>query len=120
MDTEPIPPPATPLTERPARKPPLPYSRWLSVAVGVMTSIALRLVFSGRPGLPYSAMMSSFVLLVPLLVGAATVYVAESQRRRPWAYYVWAPVLANVLFVQRCRAALRPGWPGTKHADSRP
>jgi hypothetical protein len=77
----------------------LPYSKWLPLAVGVATGIALRLVFSGRPGAPYSAMMSSFVLLVPLLVGAATVYVAETQRRRSWSYYAWAPVLANVLFV---------------------
>jgi len=109
MDTEPLPPPATPLTERPVRKLTLPYSRWLPVAVGVMTGIALRLVFSSRPGLPYAAMMSSFVLLVPLLVGAATVYVAETQRRRTWAYYVWAPVLANVLFVLGTMAIMIEG-----------
>jgi len=80
MDREPhpTPPDPPPITERPVPKPTLPYSKWLPVAVGVMTGIALRLVFSGRPGLPYSAMMSSFVLLVPLLVGAATVYVAET------------------------------------------
>lgn len=109
MDTEPLPPPTTPITERPVRKRTLPYSRWLPVAVGVMTGIALRLVFSGRPGLPYSAMMSSFVLLVPLLVGAATVYVAETQRRRTWAYYVWAPALANVLFVLGTMAIMIEG-----------
>ena len=62
-------------------KPILPYSRWWPVGVGVVTGIAFRLVFSGQPGSPYSAMMSSFILLVPLLVGAATVYVAETQRR---------------------------------------
>lgn len=80
-------------------KPNLPYSKWWPLIVGAITGVVLRLVFSGNPGNPYSAMMSSFVLLVPLLVGAVTVYVAETQRRRSWAYYVWAPVLANVLFV---------------------
>ena len=90
-------------------KPILPYSRWWPVGVGVMTGIALRLVFSGQPGSPYSAMMSSFILLVPLLVGAATVYVAETQRRRSWAYYAWAPVVANVLFVLGTMAIMIEG-----------
>jgi hypothetical protein len=34
-----------------------------------------------------------------VLVGAATVYIAERERRRSWWYYIWAPFLANVLFV---------------------
>jgi len=53
--------------------------------------------------------MSSFVLLVPLLVGAATVYVAELQHPRSWAYCVWAPVLANVLFVLGTMAIMIEG-----------
>lgn len=77
----------------------LPYAKWWPVLAGVMTGVAMRLAFSGKAGGPYAAMMSSFVLLVPLLVGAVTVYAAELQRRRSWAYYAWAPVLANVLFV---------------------
>jgi hypothetical protein len=93
MDTEPQP------SGQEKVKPFLPYSKWWPLLVGAITGVALRLVFSGSPGNPYSAMMSSFVLLVPLLVGAVTVYVAETQHRRSWAYYVWAPVLANVLFV---------------------
>jgi hypothetical protein len=90
-------------------KPILPFSKWLPVAAGITTGIVLRLIFSGRPGLPYSAMMSSFVLLVPLLVGAVTVYIAETQHRRSWAYYVWAPVLANVLFVLGTMAIMIEG-----------
>ena len=111
MDAAPQPPPEpTPsATAQGIGKPILPYSRWWPVAAGVMTGIALRLVFSGRPGSPYTAMMSSFILLVPLLVGAATVYVAETQRRRSWAYYAWAPVLANVLFVLGTMAMMIEG-----------
>lgn len=90
-------------------KPILPYSKWWPLVVGAITGVVLRLVFSGKPGDPYSAMMSSFVLLVPLLVGAATVYVAETQRRRSWAYYAWAPVLANVLFVLGTMAIMIEG-----------
>jgi hypothetical protein len=77
----------------------LPFSKWWPLMMGALTGVALRLVFSGKAGSPYSAMMNSFVLLVPLLVGAVTVYVAERQRRRSWQYYAWAPVAANALFV---------------------
>ncbi len=95
--------------EKGVGKPVLPYSRWWPVAAGVTTGIVLRLIFSGRPGGPYSAMMSSFILLVPLLVGAATVYVAEIQHRRSWAYYAWAPVSANLLFVLGTMAIMIEG-----------
>jgi hypothetical protein len=44
-------------------------------------------------------MMSSFTLLVPVLVGAVTVLVAERTARRTWSYYFWAAAAANVLFV---------------------
>ena len=44
-------------------------------------------------------MMASFIYVVPLLVGATTVYLAELQSRRSWGYYLWAPFMANVLFV---------------------
>jgi hypothetical protein len=79
------------------------------LVAGVITGIAMRFVFSGKPGSPYTPMMSSFVLLVPLLVGAATVYVAETQHRCSWAYYAWAPVLANVLFVLGTMAIMIEG-----------
>jgi hypothetical protein len=72
---------------------------WWPLAIGVVVGIALRLVFSGRAGGPYNAMMSSFTLLVPALVGAVTVVTAEWTRRRSWAYYFFTAALANALFV---------------------
>jgi hypothetical protein len=66
---------------------------------GALVGIALRLFFSGTPGKPYHAMMSSFTLLVPILVGAVTVYMAERAGRRSWSYYFFAAAAANALFV---------------------
>ena len=40
-----------------------------------------------------------FIFGVPLFVGMLTVYLAERQRRRTWAYYIIAPLLATGLFV---------------------
>jgi hypothetical protein len=66
---------------------------------GALVGVSLRLFFSGTPGEPYHAMMSSFVLLVPILVGAVTVYMAERTGRRSWSYYFFAAAAANALFV---------------------
>jgi hypothetical protein len=77
----------------------LPYSTWAPLWAGAAAGLLLRLVFSGKPGHAYAAMMAAFIYLSPLLVGAITVYVAETRQRRSWAYYVWAPFLANVLYV---------------------
>jgi hypothetical protein len=41
-------------------------------------------------------MLLSFLLLVPLLVGAVTVYMAEKQARCSWSYYWWAGATANL------------------------
>lgn len=74
-------------------------SRWWPVIAGALVGLVLRLVYSGNSGYPYNAMMSSFVLLVPVVVGAVTVYVAELTARRSWAYYFGAAAGANALFV---------------------
>jgi hypothetical protein len=66
---------------------------------GALVGVTLRLFFSGTPGKPYHAMMSSFTLLVPILVGAVTVYMAERAGRRSWSYYFFAAAAANALFV---------------------
>lgn len=67
---------------------------------GAVAGVVLRLFFSGTPGEPYHAMMSSFTLLVPVLVGAVTVYVAErAGHRRRWSYYFFFAAAANALFV---------------------
>lgn len=47
----------------------------------------------------FNVMMASFTLLVPVAVGAVTIYVAERSQRRSWAYYFGAAAGANVLFV---------------------
>lgn len=70
----------------------------------------MRLVFWRAPGNPYAAMMGSFIYLVPMLVGIVTVYIAETQQRRSWGYYLWAPFLANVLFVVGTLVILVEGW----------
>lgn len=77
----------------------LPFSPWQPIIAGALAGLALRLVFIGRPGGPYAAMMASFILLVPMVVGGVTVYQAEQKYRRTWGYDLWAPFLANGLFV---------------------
>jgi hypothetical protein len=83
----------------PAKARTLPFSGWWPLLVGALVGVALRLVYAGKPGMPYAPMESSFIYLVPFAVGAVTVYVAEATRRRTWFYYLWAPVIANTLFV---------------------
>jgi hypothetical protein len=93
------------MSEQPAPEPPKPdletrpWMGWWPPVAGMLVGIALRLIFSGKPGDAYAAMMASFIFLCPLLVGAATVYLAERRARQTWWYYVWAPFLANVFFV---------------------
>lgn len=77
----------------------LPFSSWWPLLIGALVGIALRLVYSGKPGMPYAPMDSGFIYFVPIAVGAITIYVAESERRRSWGYYLWAPIVANSLFV---------------------
>ena len=77
----------------------LPFSSWWPAVAGAGEGLALRLVFFGKPGGPYAAMMASFIYLAPILVGAVTVYVAERKGRRSWAYYAGASLVANIIFV---------------------
>lgn len=81
------------------REPSIPFSSLWPIAAGVLAGLALRFVFSGEPGGPYATMMASFILLTPPIVGAVTVYVAERQRRRSWAYYFFSAFMANVFCV---------------------
>ena len=75
------------------------YGWAMPLACGALVGIAMRLLYSGAPGKWYEPMMSSFVLLVPILVGAVTVYLAERVSRRSWPYYFFAAAAANALFV---------------------
>jgi uncharacterized protein YndB with AHSA1/START domain len=65
----------------------------------LVAGLLLRFLFIGQPGSNWSAMAGAFIYMAPMLVGAVTVYVAERQERRSWAYYFWAPFIANCLFV---------------------
>jgi hypothetical protein len=66
---------------------------------GALVGVAFRLFFSGTLGEPYHAMMSTFTLLVPIVVGVVTDYMAERAGRRSWSYYFFAAAAANALFV---------------------
>jgi hypothetical protein len=82
------------------REPRMPFSAWYPAICGAVFGIAMRLVvFTGTPGTAYAPMLGSFIYLIPLLVGAVTVYIAERTKRRSWGYYFWAPFLANVCFI---------------------
>jgi hypothetical protein len=76
-----------------------PYPKWWPLLAGALAGLGLRFVFFGKPGEPYAAMMAAFIYFSPVLVGAVTIYIAETQQRRSWSYYFWAPFLANVLYV---------------------
>ena len=54
--------------------------------------LVLRLIFFGKPGGAYAAMMVSFIYLCPALVGAVTVYVAERKSRRSWSVLPLEPI----------------------------
>jgi hypothetical protein len=77
----------------------LPFSRWWPLMFGALCGLVLRFVFLGKPGGAYAPMGTAFVLLVPLAVGAITVYVAEREAPRNFGYYVAAGFWANVFFV---------------------
>ena len=77
----------------------LPFAKRWPLLVGVIAGLLLRFVFSGYPGSNWSAMTGAFIFGTPIVVGAVTVYVAETTQRRSWPYYLYAPFLANCLFV---------------------
>jgi hypothetical protein len=72
---------------------------WVPMCVGALVGIAIRLIYSGRAGEPYDAMMGSFTIFAPISVAVVTVYVAERIAPREWWYYVTSAALANALFV---------------------
>jgi hypothetical protein len=99
----------TRLSPPPAEEQALPFQPWWPILAGALVGIALRLMFYGKPGGAYAAMMASFIYLAPVLVGATTVYLAERQKRRSWGYYAGASALANLLFVVGTFLALIEG-----------
>jgi len=112
--TNPYLPSNSPMIEPPRAEPRfgrrLPFSGWWPVGCGALAGLLLRFVYSGLPGNAYSAMLSSFIVGSPLLVGVVTVYVAELEERRTWTYYFVAPVLGTALYVVGSLALLIEGW----------
>ncbi len=90
-------PPDLPITMSP--KSAIPFSWWAPLFAGVVGGLMLRFLFSGAAGSNWSAMAGAFIYLSPMVVGALTVYVAETRERRSWGYYLWAPFVANCLYV---------------------
>lgn len=66
---------------------------------GAAVGLTVRLLFWGEPGQKYAAMMFSFAILAPVLIGAVTVFAAERMQRRSWGYYFGAGAAANALFI---------------------
>ncbi len=95
--------------EKPPQKT-LPFSNWWPIAAGAVLGVLLRLAYAGHERGPYHAMMGSFIYLVPLAVGAVTVYLAERSVRRTWGYYLAAGFGANALFVVGTLLILIEGW----------
>ncbi|MEJ0086616.1 MAG: SRPBCC domain-containing protein [Pseudomonadota bacterium] len=87
-----------------------PFSRWWPVGWGALAGLALRLLFWGKPETAYAAMLDSFILGSPALVGAVTVYMAERQFRRSWTYYAVAPAIATLCYVVGSLLILIEGW----------
>jgi len=88
----------------------IPFSGWWAIGIGALSGLFVRLVFSGSAGEPYAAMLSSFIFGSPIIVGLVTVYVAERQKRRGWAYYFVAPAIACLLYVLGSLLVLIEGW----------
>ena len=105
-------PPTAPAEDAPDPPRPrrLPFSGWWAIGGGALVGLLLRLIFWGSPGDAFGAMLGSFILGAPLLVGAVTVYLAERIEPRSWAYYFFAPMLANTLFVVGTLVLLIEGW----------
>lgn len=83
----------------PDKEPILPFRSYWPVLVGASYGLVLRLIFFRDSGMILNVMGASFIWLVPVVVGAVTVYFAERQRQRRWAYYFGVSVVANLLFV---------------------
>jgi hypothetical protein len=91
-----LPPAALEQPRRPRR---LPYSMLWPILCGAGVGLLIRLSFSGGAGDALSAMLASFIIGAPVVVGVVTVYLAELEVRRTWAYYFVSPVIATSLLV---------------------
>jgi hypothetical protein len=77
----------------------LPFSFVWPLLVGVLLGLGLRLAFFDHPNEASRVMEYPFIYFVPLAIGAITVYVAETRKRRSWSYYFWVPVLSTCIWI---------------------
>ncbi|ALN56751.1 hypothetical protein GLE_1394 [Lysobacter enzymogenes] len=74
-----------------------PLLALLPVLGGALIGLALRLVFNGEAGSAWAPMLTVFILLAPVAIGAVTVYLAERQQARRLRYHFFAPWLSVTL-----------------------
>lgn len=71
----------------------------IALGVGAAYGILMRLIFSAARDSVLTTMSFSFAVLVPVIVGALTVYTAERYRRRSIKFYIFGPWLSVIAFV---------------------
>src|SRR5258706_3966349 len=89
-------------------------SRWrkllkstlIPFAGGALYGFLLRIEFSdwfetAKAGVP--SIWGAVHLRAPFMLGAITIHFAAAQRRRSWAFYLFAPWLPTAIFVGRPR-----------------
>ena len=76
----------------------LPYGRWWAMLFGALAGLLIRLAFMGKSS-AYAPMMAACIFGAPVVCAAVTVIMAESQARRSWSYYFFAPMGACALMV---------------------
>lgn len=72
----------------------------IAVGTGLLYGIFSRLAFgsaAGQLGDALGVMTLSFIFLVPLAIGAVTVYLASERQRRSWAFTILAPWVSTLL-----------------------
>ncbi|WP_206410765.1 SRPBCC family protein [Lysobacter enzymogenes] len=99
----PEPPPLPPDTAHDAAAAPArrwfdgPLGKAMPFLGGALIGLLLRLVFNGDPGSAWAPMLTVFILLAPIAIGAITVYLAERQQARRLRYHFFAPWLSVTL-----------------------
>lgn len=93
--------------EKPRR---LPFSGFIPWLTGIAVGLVVRFIFSGGEGDPFATMSSAFVLGAPLIVGAATVFVAEYLEPRTPRYHATAGAFSTLLFELGTIMASVEGW----------
>jgi hypothetical protein len=81
----------------------------IATLVGSVYGVLMRVVFSGATPSRLETMALPFAVLVPMVVGAITVYVAERYARRSVTFYIFGPWLSVTGFVMGTGMVLLEG-----------